>query len=125
MKTVAIATFTALTLTSASLIPSARAGDREWSLAGKVLTGVFAAGVIAHAVAPPPPPVVYQAPPVYVVPPPPVYVPAPVVVAGPPVAYYYPAPSPVYVQAPVYIIPGPVYGHRPVHHHGFRATFCR
>ena len=31
---------------------TARAGDREWAVAGKVLTGVAAASVISHALAP-------------------------------------------------------------------------
>ena len=136
MKTVSIATFTAIALASATLAPSALAGDREWAVAGKVLTGVVAAGVIAHAfdsrpyVQPAPvyyqaPPVYYQAPPVYVASPAPVCAPAPVFVSGPPVVYYA-APAPVWVRpAPIVIYPGPAYVHYPVHHHGFRPLYCR
>jgi hypothetical protein len=97
-----IAALTLLAVTAAG-VQTASAGDREWATAGKVLTGLFAASVVARALEPAP---VYQtatyyAPPVYVTPPAQVYVqPAPVVVALPPVVvvpapryYYYPPPA--------------------------------
>ncbi len=129
MKTVSIATFTAIALASATLAPSALAGDREWAVAGKVLTGVVAAGVIAHAIDSrpyvQPAPVVYQYPPGYVGAPAPVCAPAPIFVSGPPVVYYA-APAPVWVcPSPVVIYPGPAHVHYPVHHHGFRPLYCR
>jgi hypothetical protein len=128
MKTVAILTVTSLALASAPLTPSALAGDREWAVAGKVLVGVAAAGVIAHALAPEPcvrpAPVVWQAPPAYVVQRAPVCAPAPVFVQAPVVVCA--APAPFMIQPPpVYIIPGPVYVHHPIHRHGFRTAFCR
>lgn len=103
-----------------------QAGQSEWATAGKVLTGVVAAGVVAEALrphTPPPPVVVYQQPApgvVYSAPASPTvvyaYPPAPVVV-------YAPAPSPVVVVGPSrpYCY-GPVY--RPVvgywgHHRGY------
>ncbi len=110
-----ILTVATLALVAAG-VQNARAGDREWAVAGKVLTGVVAASVITHALAPrpvysysyapaysyppPAPQIVYQAPPapVYVAPPAPVYV-AP------------PRPVIVYRQ-PVYVAPAPVIGFR-------------
>ncbi len=106
MKTAVLAV-TILSLGAASLT-SVQAGDREWATAGKVLTGVVAAGVIANAFQPhyertvvyqPAPTVVYQAPPPTVV-----YAPAPCAPA-PTTVVYYPAPAPhrvVYVEAPRY-----------------------
>lgn len=108
-----------------------QAGQSEWATAGKVLTGVVAAGVIAEALRPQPAPqpvVVYQqpmAPVVYSAPvaPPPgstvvySYAPAPQVV-------YAPAPPPVVVVAPpVYVGPG-YYGPRP-YAWGYHAPLCR
>lgn len=120
MNWIAAATVTALAL--GHLGHEVRAGDREWAVAGKVLTGVVAAGVISRALEPAPcaptTAVVYSAPPVYVapttvvvpapvyyVPPPPVMMPAPV--------YYAAPPPPVVVAAPV-VVPAPV------HYHGVR-----
>lgn len=113
MKTAVLAV-TVLTLATASLGP-AQAGDREWATAGKVLTGVVSAGVIADAIRPHyRETVVYQAPPPQVV-----YVPA-----TPPVAYY-PAPAArvcVLPPAPVCVVRAPVYypyySHRPHFHFG-------
>ena len=113
----------------ASAVPQAQAGDREWSTAGKVLTGVFAAGVLARAFEPAPT-VVYQPAPVYVQSAPVVYQTAPTVVyaQAPAVQTVYYAPAPVvYYSQPVCYAPAPVvsvhvgYG-RPVyyHSHGFR-----
>ena len=102
MKTAVLAA-AVVSIAAASIIP-VHAGDREWSTAGKVLTGVFAAGVIAEAFRPHcPPPVVYA--------------PAPVVYATAPVVYYAaPAPQVVYVAAPpVCYAPAPF--HRPRHMH--------
>lgn len=111
----------------------ATAGDREWAVAGKVLTGVVAASVLARAIEPAPvcapAPVVYQT--VTVAPPAPVVyaAPAPVVYAAPaPVVYAAPAPV-VYVPAPVYAAPAPVvvYSYRhpaPFYGHAHRARFC-
>lgn len=123
-------------LTGAAL-PQAHAGDREWSTAGKILTGLFAAQVIARAVepapvyvqpavtysyAPAPAPVVVQSAPVYVqpqvqyvvAPPPPVYYvqAAPVVVRTvPAINYYY---GSGYSYGYGYGYRGRVvYGHRP------------
>jgi hypothetical protein len=110
MKT-AISMLTALVMAGASS-QRASAGDREWAVAGKVLTGVFAASVISRAFEQPP---VYQAPVVYAPAPPPptvVYLPAPppsvVVVPSPAPVVLAPAPIVVY-QQPVYVQPAPVY----------------
>lgn len=130
MKT-AVLTAAVVSIAAASIIP-VHAGDREWSTAGKVLTGVFAAGVIAEAFRPHcPPPVVYAHAPVVYAHAPVVYAPAPVVYATAPVVYapatvvyapapvvYYAAPAPqvVYVAAqPVCYAPAPF--HRPRHMH--------
>ena len=123
-KTLPILLTLALTAAGAS---QAAAGNREWATAGKVLTGVVAASVIARALDPGPP--IYVAPayptPVYTTtiacPPTRVIVSTPAI---PPVAIVPPAPSivvyqepvyvqPVYVQPacaqPVYVPPAPVY----------------
>ncbi len=123
MKTAVLAA-AVVSIAAASIIP-VHAGDREWSTAGKVLTGVVAAGVIAEAFRPHcPPPVVYAPAPVVYAPAPVVYAPAPVVYAPAPVVYapaqvvYYAAPAPqvVYVAAPpVCYAPAPF--HRPRHMH--------
>ena len=130
MKTAVLAA-AVVSIAAASIIP-VHAGDREWSTAGKVLTGVFAAGVIAEAFRPhcPPPvvyapaPVVYATAPVVYAPAAVVYAPAPVVYAPAPVVYatapvvYYAAPARqvVYVAAPpVCYAPAPF--HRPRHMH--------
>ena len=101
---------------AAAGLQTTRAGDREWAVAGKILTGLFVASAINHAIAdeqrcapvyysepapcrsysysycpPPAPRVVYQQP-VYCAP-------APVVVYRAPV-YYAPAPV-CYAPAPV------------------------
>ncbi len=123
MKTAVLAA-AVVSIAAASIIP-VHAGDREWSTAGKVLTGVFAAGVIAEAFRPHcPPPVVYAHAPVVYAPVPVVYATAPVVYAPATVVYapapvvYYAAPAPqvVYVAAPpVCYAPAPF--HRPRHMH--------
>lgn len=95
---------------AAAGMPAARAGDREWAVAGKILTGLVVVSAINHALAdeprcspvyypepapcrsydyrynycPPPPPRVFYAPPVC-------YAPPPVVVYRAPVCY---APAP-------------------------------
>jgi len=98
---------TTLTLLLAAAVTAASgtrvsAGDREWAVAGKVLTGVVAASVVARALDP--------GPPVYVAPAPC----APVVYAPPPVVYVPPAPVVVCAPAPVYCPPPPVYYAPPV-----------
>jgi len=129
-----IAVFSLIAILGAT-VPTASARD-GWSTTGKVLTGLLAFDVVAHAFAAPPvyyPPVaygppVYSAPPVYTAPvvrPAPVYYypqPAPVVVYPPPVYYpaYYPAcygPS-FYFGAP-FVRVGFGFGHgfRPHHFH--------
>lgn len=145
MKTTLIAATVTAALALGALTPEVRAGDREWAVAGKVLTGVVAAGVIAHALDPAPcapttavvyaPPVYVAAPPVVVAapvaPPAPVYyapAPAPVYYApapAPTVVYYAPAPTVVVSPAPYYMpAPRPVVIHG--HHHRIRghAHFC-
>ena len=144
MKTRYTATCTALVLAGLAVQPVAHAGDREWAVAGKVLTGIAAVGVISRLVEPAPTvvyqpaPVVYQT--VVAAPPPPqvtyvpaapvataapVYVPAPapaapttaVVYQSAPSVVYVAAPAPVYVAAPPVVIAPYGYYHRPYHHH--------
>jgi hypothetical protein len=105
-----ILTGTVILALAAASLPSAHAGDREWATVGKVLTGVLAFNVVAHAIAAPchpagcaygapagPPPCNYSYCPaptpqvVYCAPPPVVVYAAPVVV--------YPAPRVVYYRA--------------------------
>ena len=100
---------TTLSLAGMTLQP-ALAGDREWATAGKVLTGVAAATVLARALAPEPcVTTTYVTAPTTVYAPPPVYV-------QPTVVYAQPPPATVYVQAqPVYVAaPAPCYGPPPV-----------
>ena len=127
---------TVLALGLGAFVPGVRAGDREWAVAGKVLTGLAAASVVARVLDPAPcaatTAVVYQQPAVYVAPPPVVYaapVVAPAPVAPPAPVYYAPAPAPVYyapapvvyaAPAPVYVAPAPVYIPAPVFVHGYR-----
>ncbi len=96
-----ILTATAIITLAAASLQSARAGDREWATAGKVLTGFVAATVLTHAVAAEPSCTTtytyYSAP----TPPPcaPVYCPPPAPPCGytycpPPPCAYYPAPAP-------------------------------
>lgn len=90
---------------------TAKAGDRDWAVAGKVLTGLFVASALNHAIADEPrcAPVYYSAPARvsynygYDYCPPP----APRVVYQQP---FYGAPAPVVVyRAPVYCAPAPVF----------------
>lgn len=118
-----------------ALTQTARAGDREWATAGKVLTGVIAGAALVQALQPQPtyvytapPPVVYAPAPAPVVyapaPPAVVYAPAPVVCAPPP-------PPVVVYSAPVCWRPAPVvsvqfgFGHRPHHFRGYGGPGCR
>jgi hypothetical protein len=80
-----------------------KAGDREWSVAGKVLTGVAAIAVIDRIVNPPQPVVVYQQP---VVVQPVVVQPAPTVVyvGAPQVVYVQPAPVVYYYSQPAVVV---------------------
>ena len=113
MKKMILTGTVVLALAGASL-QTARAGDREWATAGKVLTGVAIAGLVvaaaggapcnvnyaysAPAYCPPsaPPCNYYPAPPVYcppaivVQPAPVVYCPPPVVACGGPVVIRHP-----------------------------------
>jgi hypothetical protein len=103
-----------LALAGASL-QSARAGDREWATVGKVLTGVLAFNIVAHAIAEPchPPACAYSAPACC---PPPcnyTYCPAP----APQVVYC--APPPVVYAAPVVIYPAP----RVVYYRSYRGCW--
>lgn len=107
MKIFSMKRFVIVMLLGAMLAAGAQtsmARDREWAVAGKVLTGVAVASVLSQAFAPPPA-VVYAPPPV-------VYGPPPVVYRSPPVVYQQPvyvAPAPVYFRpAPVYRAPVPV-----------------
>jgi hypothetical protein len=65
MKT-KIITATTLGLLAAAGVQNTLAGDREWATAGKVLTGVAAASIISHALAPRPTVVYAGAPPMVV-----------------------------------------------------------
>ena len=108
-----VSTFlTALTLTS-----SAFAGDREWAVAGKVLTGVAVVSVVDRIVNPPTV-VVYQPAPVVVAQPVPttVVIPQQVIIQPQPVVYV--SPMAYYRPVPVvYYRPVPVFYH---HHRGCR-----
>ena len=142
MKTRMTTTTLAMALTLGAALPRASAGDREWAVAGKVLTGIAAATVVSRLLDPAPcagtTAVVYQQPPVYVVTPPPapvVLAPAPGVAQAPvcppaPVAYATPAPTVVYATPavvvsgpPVHVAPvpvvvtAPVFVHRPHRSH--------
>lgn len=100
-------------------VQTAKAGDREWATAGKILTGVAIGAVIASAAnahasysvsyssAPAycPPPVVFAPPPRVMCAPPVVYVPPRVVCAPPPVVY---VPRPVVVYRPPVVCAPPV-----------------
>ncbi|MEI9960166.1 MAG: hypothetical protein WDM76_03245 [Limisphaerales bacterium] len=94
-----ILTVTAIIALAAASLQSARAGDREWATAGKVLTGVVAADVLIHAVAPQPRCMTYYpapAPVVYCPPPRPQVVVihnwSPASYCGPTVVYSSPRP---------------------------------
>lgn len=131
MNTRITATFTALVLASAAALPVAHAGDREWAVAGKVLTGIAAAHVIGHAIAPrttvvyqaAPAPMTYvaaapvaPAAPVYAPTTAVVYQPAPVVVyAAPPTVVYVAAPAPFFVSGPPMVVHPYGHYHRPRH----------
>ena len=94
MKTL-IATL-ATTALLAGGMQRASAGDCAWATAGKILTGVAAGAVIAHAIAPAP--VYTYQPATWYAPPPAVCaLPAPVVVYSAPVCV---RPAPVIVVAP-------------------------
>jgi len=104
------------TILAAMLVgQSVKAGDREWAVVGKVLTGVAVVHVVDHIVNPRPQ-VVYVQQPVVVA------QSAPVVVAQP-TQVVVAQPQVVYVQQPVVYYPAPVvvrYGH---YHH--RHGWCR
>jgi len=135
MNTKQVAVVATLALGLGALVPQTRAGDREWAVAGKVLTGVVAVGVLSRALDPAPrvatTAVVYQQP-VHVAPPPVVVSPPPVVYYPPPQVVYYAPPPQVIVSQPVYLAPAPVFVPAPqpvvIRHthrrHGFRAGFC-
>jgi len=108
---------TAVSLALAT-VSSARAGDREWATAGKILAGAVVGATLVAALQPVP---VCATPPVVVTPAPVVVAPPPVVVAPPPVVV---APAPVVVRPrPVVMAPVPravvhVRVARPVRSHG-------
>ena len=93
---------------AAAGLQTARAGDREWAVAGKIMTGLVVASAINHAIAD------SRYAPVYYPAPEPCrsysysysYCPPPRVVYAPPVCYT-PAPVVVY-RPPVYCAPAPV-----------------
>ena len=101
--------FVATVLAALTLTSSAFAGDREWAVAGKVLTGVAAVTVIDRIVNPPTV-VVYQPAPVVVAQPVPttVVIPKQVIIQPQPV---------VYVSTVIYYRPVTVFYH---HHRGWR-----
>ena len=122
MKKMILTGAVVLALADANL-QTARADDREWATAGKVLTGMAVVGLVAAAIdghaqgsvsyscgTPPcctPPPAVYCLPPA----PPCNYQPAP-----PPPMVYCPPPVVVY-RAPVVVYPSYQYaGHQEWHH---------
>ena len=113
-NSIAILSLSAL---AAASVQTASAGNQEWATVGKVLTGVAAAHIIAHAFQPAPAPtVVYSPTPVYTVAPV-YYQPARVVVYPQPVCV---APPHV-VVAPRFCLPPLVsvnlgFGYRPHHH---------
>ena len=141
MNTQFAAVCTATALSALALHPVAQAGDREWSLAGKVLTGVAAAHVLSHIIDPgprvyyaaPQPTVVYQYPTapttVAYVGPAPVAPAAPVYASAPTTAVVYqtaPQPQIVYVAAPpVYYAPAPVVIYPGGHRFYSRRCFAR
>lgn len=86
-------------------VQTAKAGDREWATAGKILTGVAIGAVVASAAnAHASYSVTYYSAPVYCPPPAPVVFAAPVVCAPPRI---------VVAPAPVVYVPRPVVIHRP------------
>ena len=94
-------------LASLISLQAVKAGDREWAVVGKVLTGVAAVHVIDRIVNPP-----TQV--VYVQPQPVVYA-QPVVVQAQPVVYYQAAPVVCVQPQPAVVVYG-AWG-RPTHHH--------
>lgn len=108
MKTV-MSLMTALSV-AAALPLNTQAGQGEWATAGKVLTGVVAAGVLVEALRPHHAAVVACAPPA-----------ASVVYA------YPPAPQAVYapVPAPVVIVPAPFYSYGAACYGPYYGAVCR
>jgi hypothetical protein len=118
MKKIVIAV--ALLALAGSQVQNAKAGDREWAVVGKVLTGIAAVDILSHAFTPQPAycapapvtycpptaPVYYQSAPVYYRPAPVVYRPAPVVVYRQPV--YVQHASVVVHSRPVVVRSAPV-----------------
>ena len=96
MKKIVLAV--ALLALAGSQVQNAKAGDREWAVVGKVLTGIAAVDILSHAFAPQP---AYYAP-----------APAPVTYCPPaaPVVYQ---PAPVFYQTPVVYRPAPTVIYRP------------
>lgn len=102
-------------------VQTAKAGDRGWATAGKILTGVAIGAAVATAVdAHASYEVTYAPAPVYG-PPPVAYVPAPVVVTPPPVVY---APAPVVCSPPVVYAARPVVVCAPAPVVVYRAPLC-
>jgi len=128
------ATVAAVALAGLAAQPMAQASDREWAVAGKVLTGIAGVHILSH-ILDPGPRVVYQTAPVPVVyqtvgpapvaPPAPVYAPAPYQVAPTTAVAYQPTPQVVYVATPqpYYVSRGPVVVVHPFGH-PFRPRHC-
>lgn len=93
-----LAFLAALALLGASA-QHARAGDRQWATAGKILTGVAAAGLVARAFEPAP---VYHETTVRYVP-----VREVVYVPAPPQTFIV-QPAPIFVPRPVFVSAAPV-----------------
>ncbi|HEU5396471.1 MAG TPA: hypothetical protein VFV81_04835 [Verrucomicrobiae bacterium] len=87
---------------AAAGIQTARAGDHEWAVVGKIATGAAVAGIVAGAVDHVSFDIRYGGPPVCVPPPP-----ATVYVPVPPPVVYAPAPVPVICAPPVVVAPLP------------------
>lgn len=113
------------TLLAGPMVGEAKAGDREWAVAGKVLAGLLVLDALTepcHRT-----PVIY-APPVYhqpvVVYGPPVVYQQPVVVYRPPVVYRRPIAYPRPVYRPIVLPRRPIYQPRvqgrPVYHTTYR-----
>ena len=98
---------------SGAHVQTASAGAREWATAGKILTGVVAASIIAHASDERP---AYYSTPYYAPPAVFYYDPPPVVCAPPPRTVF--CPPPVYFRpAPVVSFSFGIGGYYPQHHY--------
>jgi hypothetical protein len=117
MKKIILGLMTATLVGTGAQTASAHDG---WSTAGKVLTGLFAARVVADIVAPPP--VVYQTTTYYTAPPAVAYAPAP---CPPAPAVVYTQPAVVVAPAPICVSPAPVFSfyYGPGYHHQYHGRW--